>query len=501
MKANKYNLIDESWIPIAGRGKVGLGEIFADDTVSALGGNPVEKISAFKLLLAIAQSAYTPADEDDWQKLGRKGLQQKVKDYLADHHDCFWLYGEKPFLQMPAIEKAAVTSYGSLQLQIATGNTTVVTQIQIEKPLSDAGKALLLITLMGFAPGGKKADNSIVLTPGYAQKCNEKGKPSTAKSGPSLGYSGFAHSFFTLDSVIDSVYINLFSHKIIADLKIFPKGLGNAPWMKMPQGEDDSTARDLKGSYLGRLIPLNRFILFSEAGVHYSEGIQYPGYESGVVDPSITIDFSAKPKPKVILVDPERKPWRQLISMLSFMDFTAGDKFICFQLSQVLPRLSGYEKFAIWSGGVSVSSNAGEQYVAGSDDFVESEVQFSSAIFSDSKGFYETLHIQMDNLNALSKRLYGCVMRYYNNLKSDSKNIAANSTNIFWQLCESQFQQLVNACMMDSSGNKARQMEPVFISYILQIYDQSCPKETARQLEAWAENRPFGGIIKEVKDE
>jgi len=34
--------------------------------------------------------------------------------------------------------------------------------------------------------------------------------------------------------------------------------------------------------------------------------------------------------------------------------------------------------FGIWSGGLRVSSNAGEQYAGGSDDFVESETLLSS---------------------------------------------------------------------------------------------------------------------------
>lgn len=45
MKENRFNLIDEPWIPVVGKGKVGLKDIFADESISALGGNPVEKIA------------------------------------------------------------------------------------------------------------------------------------------------------------------------------------------------------------------------------------------------------------------------------------------------------------------------------------------------------------------------------------------------------------------------------------------------------------------------
>ena len=87
MKENRFNLIDEPWIPVVGKGKVGLRQIFADESIAALGGNPVEKIAVFKLLLAIAQSAITPKDESEWKSLGVNGLQKRVSDYLDKYYD------------------------------------------------------------------------------------------------------------------------------------------------------------------------------------------------------------------------------------------------------------------------------------------------------------------------------------------------------------------------------------------------------------------------------
>jgi CRISPR system Cascade subunit CasA len=488
---NKFNLIDEEWIPVAGKGRVGLKVLFTDGTLTALGGNPVEKIAIFKLLLAIAQSAYTPKNEADWKQLGCNGMQKKILECLDEHHDCFWLYGEKPFLQMPEIEKAYKTSFGSVQMEVATGNTSVVTQIQAEKKLTDAEKAVLLITLMGFACGGKKSDNSVVLTSGYALKSNEKGKPSTGKPGTSLGFMGYTHTFAFLNTVCLSVYANLFSAEIIQEMNMYPSGTGTAPWLSMPSGEDDETARKLKKSYMGRLVPVSRFMLLEEDGLHYSEGIIHPGYMDSVVDPSVTVDFTAKPKPKVLWVDPDRKPWRQLISLLSFLDANESNKFVCFQLREVLPRLPEYKSFSIWSGGVRVSSNAGEQYVSGNNDFVESEVQFGADFFSDSRDFFVALTAEMNCLESNAKTVYGCILRYFSSLKTDAADIAAHATSIYWQLCESRFQQLVDACAEDTSGKKAKEMRKVFSSFVYQIHDQTCPKDTARQIEAWAENKPF----------
>ena len=494
MKENKFNLIDEPWIPVVGKGKVGLRQIFADESISALGGNPVEKIAVFKLLLAIAQGAITPKDEDEWKSLGVKGLQERVSDYLDKWYDSFWLYGEKPFLQMPAIEKAAVKSFGTVEMHVATGNTTVVTQIQTEKTdYSDAEKALLLLRLMGFALGGKQTDNKVVLTEGYTGKNNEKGNVSTGKVGTFLGKKGYLYSFFMLKSIVESVYLNLFTEKT-EFIKLFPAGVGCAPWECMPHGEDDVIARALKESYMGRLIPLNRFILLNENGLHYSEGIIHLDYEKGIIDPSTTVDLSKPDKPNVIWTDPEQRPWRQLTSLLSFMDASGGTKAECFQLKCVYSRLITVDFFTIWSGGIRIRMlNSGEYGLRGTDDIVESEAQLPSAIFNDYALFYSNLSQQMANLEKVSKFVYNSIIRYYAELKDDGKGHAAKASNQYWQQCEHVFKQIVDVSLenvTDKFNEKKDKINAQIWQFVKQIYNQYCPNQSARQLEAWAKNFP-----------
>ena len=170
-----FNLIDEPWIPIADVGRVSLRQIFSVSSYLALGGNPVQKIAITKLLLAIAQAAYTPKDDDEWQTLGAEGVAKYGLAYLDKWHDYFYLYGEKPFLQMPQIINSTTQSFGAVLPEIATGNTTVLNSIQTESQLSDADKAILIVQLMGFGLGGKKTDNAIVLSTGYLGKTNGKG--------------------------------------------------------------------------------------------------------------------------------------------------------------------------------------------------------------------------------------------------------------------------------------------------------------------------------------
>ena len=70
----------------------------------------------------------------------------------------------------------------------------------------------------------------------------------------------------------------------------------------MPKGEQCETANVLQNSLMGRLLPLSRFCLLNDKGLHYSEGITHLDYKSGMIDPSVAMNPSTKP-PKVLWVD------------------------------------------------------------------------------------------------------------------------------------------------------------------------------------------------------
>lgn len=486
---NRFNLIDEPWIPVANQGRVSLKDIFYNLEYRSLGGNSVQKIAVLKLLLAISQAAVTPNDEMEWRQLGKQGLAKKCIAYLESMHDRFYLYGEKPFLQMPAIKAAKIQPNGAVMPEVATGNTTVLSQIQIQRDLDDGEKALLLLTLMGFALSGKKTDNSIVLTPGYTGKQNDKGKASSGRPGPSVAHQGLLHTFLISSSLIETLWLNLFTVQQIEHMKIYANGVGCPPWEKMPLGEDCDTARQLKESLIGRLIPLCRFCLLTDDGLHYSEGIAHLNYKDGMVDPSMAINYSGK-EPKGLWVDPDKRPWRELTSLLGFISQTHTQRFQSWQLELTLDRARDVtESFAIWSGGLRVSSNAGEQYVSGSDDFVESQIWLDSEMLGQS--WFSQLKEEMDALDMLAKTLYGRVQAYFKEQTVDGSKITPLATQFFWQLCERNFQELVDNCdQTDRAAIQRANLRRRFASYVQQAYDRFCPHDTVRQLDAWAKCRP-----------
>lgn len=496
---NRFNLIDEPWIPVADIGLVSLKEIFSNTKLRALGGNPVQKIALTKLLLAIAQSAATPEDDNDWREMGWQGMANKCLSYLDKWHDRFYLYGEKPFLQMPAIRAAAVKSLGVLSPEVSTGNTTVLTETQQQKNANDAENALNIIVQMGFGLSGKKTDNSVILTAGYQGKQNDKGKPASGKAGCAVGHMGLLHSFWLGEFVAHSVWLNLFTQEDIAELVMYPT-LGVAPWEQMPAGEDDDIARALKESLIGRLVPMGKFCLLAEGGIHYTDGIAHASYLEGKADPTASVDFAQK-KPKALWVNPGKRPWRELTSLLQFIEQGKSDGFDTPQLRRTRKRVSrNTEQFAIWSGGLRVSSNAGEQYASGTDDYVQSAFWLPSHLIG--TPFLEHLKHEMAQLEAMQKQLWGTVVRYFRELSDIDKSgsgkaqpfvasQAQKASDIFWQLCERQAQALLHACDTTQIAREKRQrLRETFANYAEQVFNQICPKDSARQMDAWAQSRP-----------
>lgn len=486
---NRFNLIDEAWIPIADRGKMSLQQVFSDPGCRALGGNPVEKIALLKLLLAIAQAACTPENDSAWRELGAEGAAARCRTYLARWHDRFWLRGERPFLQMPAIVGAKQVAYGALAPWVAAGNTTVLNHGQVAPPVDDPEAAMLLLCQMGFALSGKKVDNSITLTPGYPGKRNAKDKPSSGRTGPSVGYCGFLHSFLLGDSLRQTVWLNLLTQQQVAASSRYPIGVGVPPWEEMPAGEDDTIARRLKQTLMGRLVPLCRFCLLTDGGVHYSEGIAHPDYRDGAVDPSVAADYSGR-KPRVLWASPDKRPWRELTALLGFLDQQKTHGMECWQVHAGLDRARDtVASIGVWSGGLRVSSNAGEQYASGSDDFVASETMLQTADLG--SGWFAQLKSQMSDLDLVAKRLLGCTAAYFHELKTDGAELAARCVSIFWQMCERDFQDLVDGCETTSAASEARdRLRLGFARNALDAYDRQCPRDTARQLDAWAKCRP-----------
>ncbi len=486
-----FNLTQSPWIPLSGQSLVSLNHLFADKQPNALGGDPVLKIALYKLLFAITQAAFTPQDDAERKAMGKEGLRERCVNYLNQHAALFDLYGDKPFLQMPAIRSAREMPYGAIKPEIASGNTIRVGHYQIAQALSEAEKAQLLVTQMSMSLGGKKTDNSVVLSANYTGNCNDKGKPSTGKAGPGLGFMGLLHSFVIAENVFDTLWLNLLSHEQIAAQSMFSQGLGAAPWEQMPVGENCPTAQTLQNTLMGRLVPLSRFCLLTENGMNFSEGIAHKTYLEGMSDPTVSVNWNDK-KPKVLWARPSLRPWRELPALLSFLGNEGKEAFANPQLKfGVKHAVDEQIPFAIWAGGLSVTSNAGEQFTSGDDDAVESCVWLDSEVVGEP--WFAQLKREMQAMSAIAKALYASVCAYYSNIGAlpSGPDFASRATGVFWNRCERSFATLVMACEQTVEAEQVRaSLRKTMIEHAQSAYSSQCDHATARQIDAWAKNQP-----------
>lgn len=504
---NRFNLVDESWIPIAGAGKVSLRQAFSDPGLAALGGNPIQKLAMTKLLLAIAQSAVTPQDGTAHEVLSTDELRKCCLDYLERWKESFWLYGPKPFLQMPALEgliekrlaaelKGATSKAAKLKAEenavprpiglgyypdLPAENNTVLSQHQIARDLDDSDKALFIITQMNFSLGGKRIEKNLgALTEGY------EGKSVSARSAPSLGnYVGYLHSHLMGPTLIDTLLLNLLSHEQIRENSYWTAGLGTPPWERMPQGEDCAAARDLKNSYMATLVALSRFVLLKGDGIYYAEGLQYKSHKDGWREPGMAVN-DADGKARIIWADPNKRPWRELTAMLAFMDTATPGGYDCQFLRYGIPSArKRYGSIGIWSGGLAVTPNAGDQSIKQDNDFIESIVRFETSMLG--QRWYGHLKVEMDALEQLSKTVYAATRGYFSMQNMDGTPLAGQASSLFWQGCEKKFQSLVNACVSPETLPALRKS---FAREAMRAFEQYCRKDTARQMDAWGKNRP-----------
>ena len=103
--------------------------------------------------------------------------------------------------------------------------------------------------------------------------------------------------------------------------------------------------------------------------------------------------------------------------------------------------------------------------------------------------WFANLKQEMGELENISKIVYSATISFFKTQKADGKDQAKQAANLFWQLCERKFQTLVYACA-DDSGEESKKLRRVFAGFADTAYNTYCPKDTARQIDSWAANRP-----------
>ena len=489
------NIIDDAWIPIQGCGRVSLLELFSErfSQYERLHGTPVEKIVIIRFLLAVAHAAVTIEDDNEWFDLSLNDLVTRVSEYLRQHRSLFELYGDKPFLQIPNLGKMAKKKLdlGSIQYHIATGNNVLVSDRNKQVDLSDAEKVVCLLQASCYGCGGKKYDNSIVLSPGYTQK----GK--SGRSGSLLGSRGYLHVMPMGSNIVDTLKMNLLTEEDVRGLGVFPRGIGRPFWEQMPEGEDCPRAQEYLETWQGRLFPLDKFLLLQNNQIIMTDGILYPQPdEAEGTDPGVTvIDKGAKNR-RVVWAETEKKPWRELESILNFLEVgKIAKKQDPTFLSLALRKIQSTQEdktITVWAGGLEISSNSGEQKAKGNNDFVESEFTFNIQAMNGESLI--KLRILMNTLDDFFNKLRECVKQYFSALnENQSSKLAGGASRRFWTVAEQDAQEIVDVAFQryaNDIAEKENALKSKWWKLIRSIYDASCPRYSTREILAWAQYRP-----------
>ncbi|MGN1189868.1 MAG: type I-E CRISPR-associated protein Cse1/CasA [Candidatus Ornithospirochaeta sp.] len=479
---NRFNLTTEHWIPLEGGAKASLCDMYSPDTKGLISGNAIQKISLYKLLFCIAQDAVKAKNSAELERLGIEKFGKTCIEYLNAHYDCFWLYGDKPFLQYPELintkveDKEILCSYIP---DLSAENDTVIRDTQTDPPNDDGEKAVFILGLMSYALGGKRVSNPAL----YLTSNTNRSK--SAKSAPSLGggsVAGYQQSIIVSDSILKTVFLNYFTSDEIAETG-FSMDEASAPWIKMPTLENSDYNECYKKSVFPWYLAMSRDVLLTEKGIRYCEGISY-------TDKWFEPFISKNADDKILLVDTQKKPWKDLPALLEEAKASNSSKSNCMAISTHLKRAKKYkEKFGILTGGLRVRGNSGDQSIKQSDDFVESLTYFDPDQLGDE--FYQRYRDIIEATEFYGKVLYSSIRSYYTDLGFDKKNeLAKNAMNIYWNTMNQISQEMADASDSDEATTALK--KSIFRN-VLSIYDNECQKLSARQLIAWNKNRPFSG--------
>ena len=488
----KFNLVDDPWIKVIGKPRQSLKGFFSDLTNTGFCGNAVEKIAMLRFMLSLTHAAIEVPDKKAWDALTPEIIAAKVLDYLEKYHDCFELFGEKPFLQFPQLKdkiSSKIRPCNTLYHWVSYKNNKVLSHWNLASDIEECDLPLLILCCCGMAMGDKRTDNSITLSSGYNGKLNDKGNAGTGKAGVLLGKKGYLHSYLSGENAIDTIHLNLLTEEEIKELDYYSE-IGRPAWENMPVTEDCQRAKLYKETYQGMLLPLDKFFfLFPESQrILLTDGIDYPTLDTGLRDPALTSYPMKNNQYGIVEANMSHRPWRELPALLAFVQ-TENKNPSPFFLSAGIKKLAVGTTIHVWTAGLQVSSNAGEQYVAKRDDYIESDFYFPNVSMDVFRSKYCNM---MTSIEKYAKVLYSSVNSYFKTMyHAGGADNASAAVELFWELMEKDAQMLVDTAAEAENDLIPDDLVRRWKKLILDIYNKYCPQETARQLLAWSESKPF----------
>ncbi len=256
------NLTNDRWIPAlradGERDLFSLQDLFAQaHELRDLAAKPHERIALMRLLLCITQAALDgPADEGEWE-ICQPLIQPRVRDYLTKWKSGFELFGDgQRFLQVSELKaekkSGEKTRATKLDLALATGNNATLFDNHgaDDRSIKTARAAMNLLTFQCFTP-------SEIVGAGSWGKTEIPKR--TGRQAPCAA-SSMVHTLLLGSTLCETIWLNLFDRELVTDL-YGPDGWGAPIWenpIKAPT--HDKSHVNATRTYLGRLLPQSRLV-------------------------------------------------------------------------------------------------------------------------------------------------------------------------------------------------------------------------------------------------
>ncbi len=471
------NLTLEPWIPalrIDGQRKLlSLHDLFAQaHELRDLAVKPHERIALMRLLLCITQAALDgPADEDQWETC-EPLIQPRVRDYLDKWKSAFEMFSDGPrFLQLPNLKPGKDSEEGNaatkLDLALATGNNSILFDNGAgeDRALESPRSALNLLTFQCFAPGGR-----IGIAKWNGKDTAGNGSSNHAACTP----SSMVHALVLGGTLLKTLQRNLLTRENVADF-YGPNRWGQPVWEKYVENADDKTAiENANMTLLGRLVPLSRAVRLGDDGLSIilANGIDYPPYPA-FREATATV-IKRKNELALLPASTNRSLWRQLAAVS--VTRRSGANAVCGPVA--LNHANTSPQTSLWVGALVTDK-------AKIEDVVESTYSLPYGMFTE----FGRLGYEKGVAYAEEREgfLVQAVKSYASTLKVASPAYD-RARQHFWTRVEQDLTSLFEltrntdlaADLPNSAWGKAVQ------SAAFAAYEQSCPRQTPRQIQAYA---------------
>jgi CRISPR system Cascade subunit CasA len=342
------NVAFDPWIPVVdlnGAAKLAsLAEVITNGSQYAdLAVRPHERVGLMRLFLCVAHAALDgPKDFKEWRQV-TDVLPQRSKRYLKKWKDKFELFDAKtPWLQISSL-KAAKGDQGKsgktspvaiLDFEMATGHNSTLNDhmgVLDVRPMSPERLALCLLTFQNFAPGG-----GVPIAQWRGTKTKQVGNPDA----PCISQS-MVHCLIRGKSLAQTLHLNMPTIQVVKESyrtmsaeqsrkkASVQDSIGKPVWEMFPSSPSPTSMEALNatGTYLGRLVPLSRWIRLIPGSyeMYCCNGFKYQTFKDGfVAEPTASVREVRKHERgggvtverQLVRIDPTKALWRELAALL-----------------------------------------------------------------------------------------------------------------------------------------------------------------------------------------